>query len=56
MRRDIRVKRWIESLGSAMTLLGLGGLGGAADGHGSMIIATAFFVIGFSIVLWGYQK
>ena len=56
MRRDIRIKRWIEALGSVMTLIGLGGLGGAAEGQGMPIVAVLTFSIGFAIVLWGYKK
>lgn len=56
MRRDLKVKKWIEMVGSAMTLIGLGGLGGASEGHGSFIIAVTVFAVGFGIVLWGYQR
>ena len=56
MRRDIKIKRWIETLGAIMTLVGLGGLGGAAEGEGLPIVATLTFAIGFAIVLWGYKR
>lgn len=56
MRKDLRVKRWIEMLGAVLTLIGLGGLGGATEGEGLPIVATLTFAIGFAIVLWGYEK
>ena len=56
MRRDLRVKKWIENLGSVMALLGLGFIGGAAEGRGNLVVAIAIFVVGFSIVLWGYER
>ena len=56
MRRDLKIKKWIEMLGSAMTLIGLGGLGGAAEGQGMPIVAALVFSIGFAIVLWGYRR
>lgn len=56
MRRDLKVKKWVEALGSVMTLIGLGGLGGAAEGQGMPVVATLTFAIGFAIVLWGYQR
>ena len=56
MRRDLKVKKWVEALGSVMTLIGLGGLGGAAEGQGMPIVAVLTFSIGFAIVLWGYQR
>lgn len=56
MRRDLKVKKWIESIGSVVALLGLGFIGGAAEGRGNLLIAIAVFIFGFSVVLWGYQR
>ena len=56
MRRDLRLKKWIENFGSIVALIGLGSMGGAAEGQGNLIVAIAVFIIGFSIVMWGYQK
>lgn len=55
-RKDLKVKAVIDFIGAAMTLIGLGGLGGATEGEGSFLIALAVFVTGFAIVLWGYQR
>lgn len=56
MRRDIRIKRWIETAGSVLALVGLGGLGGACEGEGLPIVAVLTFSIGFAICLWGYRR
>ena len=56
MRKDLRVKRWLENIGAVMTLVGLGGLGGASEGQGMPIVATLTFAVGFAIVLWGYKR
>ena len=56
MRRDLKIKKVVESVASIMALIGLGGIAGAAEGQGNMIIAIGVFVIGFSVVLWGYQR
>ena len=55
-RKDLKVKFVIDSIGVVLTFLGLGGLGGASEGHGSFIVAVTVFAIGFGIVLWGYQR
>ena len=56
MRRDLRVKKWIDAIGATTALLGLAGMGGAAEGQGNIVVAVAVFVVGFSIVLWGYKR
>ena len=56
MRRDLKVKKWIDAVGAILTLIGLGGLGGAAEGEGLPVVATLTFAIGFAIVLWGYRR
>ena len=56
MRNDLKVKKWIDAVGAVMALVGMGGMAGAAEGQGNILVAIAVFVIGFSIVLWGYQK
>ena len=56
MRRDLRVKKWIENIGSMVALIGLGCMGGASEGQGNLIVAITIFIIGFSIVLWSYQR
>ena len=56
MRRDLKVKKWIDAFGSMTALLGLGGIAGAAEGQGNLVVAIAFFIVGFSIVLWRYQR
>lgn len=56
MRKDLKVKKWIDALGSAMALIGLGGLGGASEGEGFPIVAVIVFSIGFGICLWGYRR
>ena len=56
MRRDMRVKRWIDAIGAMMSLIGLGGIAGAAEGQGNLIVAITVFCIGFGVVLWGYQR
>ncbi len=55
-RKDLKVKMVIDCIGATLTFVGLGGLGGATEGHGSFLIATLTFAIGFGIVLWGYQR
>ena len=55
-RTDLKIKKWIDALGATMALLGMGGMAGAAEGEGDLVIAIGVFVIGFAIVLWGYQK
>jgi uncharacterized membrane protein YtjA (UPF0391 family) len=56
MRRDIRIKKWIDAFGGVTALLGLSGIAGAAEGEGNIVVAITVFIIGFSIVLWGYQR
>ena len=55
-RRDIRFKNWVYVIGSIMTLLGLGGLGGMAEGEGSAIVAILFFSVGLASVIWSYER
>lgn len=56
MRRDLKAKKWIDAFGSMASLIGLGGIAGAAEGQGNLIVAITVFCIGFAIVLWGYQR
>lgn len=56
MRKDLRVKRVIDAVGAMMALVGLGGIAGASEGQGNIVVAVTVFVVGFSIVLWGYQR
>ena len=56
MRRDLKAKKVIDAIGSVASLIGLGGIAGAAEGQGNLVVAIAVFIIGFSIVLWGYQR
>lgn len=56
MRRDLKVKKWVENIGAITSLLGLGFIGGAAEGQGNLMLAIGVFIVGFSIVLWGYQR
>ena len=56
MRRDLKVKKWVDGFGAMAALLGLGGIAGAAEGQGNIVVAITVFVIGFSIVLWGYKR
>lgn len=55
-RRDLKIKSVIDHAGALLALIGLGGIGGASEGHGSLLVALAIFIVGFSIVLWGYQR
>ena len=34
MRKDLKAKKWIDALGAVMSLVGLGGMAGAAEGQG----------------------
>jgi len=56
MRKDLKIKKWIDILGSILALVGFGGIAGAAEGQGNMIVAILVFTIGFSICLWSYQR
>ena len=55
-RKDIRFKNWVYVIGAIMTLLGLGGLGGMAEGEGSAIVAILTFSIGMGCVFWSYER
>lgn len=56
MRRDLKIKKWIDALGCVMALVGLGGIGGACEGEGFPIVAVLVFSIGFGICLWGIHR
>ena len=56
MRKDLKVKKWIDAVGAIMAFLGLSGIAGAAEGEGNLLVAIVVFTIGFSICLWGYQR
>ena len=56
MRKDLKVKKWIDIVGSMLALIGFAGMGGACEGQGSALISIITFSIGFGIVLWGYQR
>ena len=56
MRKDLMVKKWLDIAGSMMALVGLGGIAGAAEGQGNLMIAILVFGIGFGEVIWSYQR
>ena len=56
MRKDLRVKKWIDVIGATLSFIGLGGIAGAAEGEGNIVVAVTVFCVGFAIVLWGYQR
>ena len=56
MRKDIRARKLMDVVGSMMALIGLGGIAGAAEGEGNLMVAIAVFAIGFAEVLWSYQR
>ena len=56
MRRDLKVKKWVEVLGSILALIGWGGIGGAIESQGSPVVAIIVFSIGFGICLVGYGR
>ena len=55
-RNDLKVKKWIDIAGALIELIGYAGIGGASEGHGNLMVAIGVFVVGLSIVLWGYQR
>ena len=55
-RKDIRFKNLVYTIGAIMTFVGLGGLGGMAEGEGRAIVAILFFSIGLASVIWSYEK
>lgn len=54
-RRDLRIKKIIDVIGAILFVLGLAGLGGAAEGQGNIIVASIVFALGFGLTIWGYQ-
>ena len=56
MRKDLKVKKWIDAAGAVLAYVGLSGIAGAAEGEGNLVVAIAVFIVGFSICLWGYQR
>ena len=56
MRTDLKIKKWIDAAGAVLSLLGLSGIAGAAEGEGNIVVAITVFIVGFSIVLWGLQR
>ena len=55
-RKDLKAKKWIDAAGALLAFIGLGGMAGAAEGQGNIVIAVTVFVVGFSICLWGYKR
>ena len=56
MRKDLKIKKWIDTIGAILAFLGFSGIAGAAEGEGNIVVAITVFIVGFSIVLWGYQR
>ena len=56
MRRDLKVKKWVDVVGAVLALIGWGGICGAVEGQGNPIVAIIVFSIGFGICLVGYRR
>ena len=56
MRKDIKAKFWLDAVGAVMSVVGLAGIAGAAEGQGNIIVAITVFSVGFGICLWGYSR
>jgi hypothetical protein len=55
-RLDLKVRMLLDTLGATMALVGLGGMAGASEGQGNMVLAIAVFLLGFAEVIWSYQR
>lgn len=55
-RRDLKVRMVLDILGATFTWLGIGGLAGASEGEGKLIVALIVFLIGATEVVWSYQR
>lgn len=56
MRRDLKVRMILDLTGSTMALVGLAGIAGASEGHGSVVVAVTVFAVGMLEVLWSYHR
>lgn len=51
-RTDLKIRLLLDSIGAICTLIGIGGLAGAAEGRGGFLAALTVFAIGATEVLW----
>ena len=56
MRKDVKIRKIMDVVGSMFALVGLGGIAGAAEGQGNLMIAILVFGIGIGEVIWSYQR
>ena len=54
-RADLKVRIALDIFGATCSLVGLGGLAGATEGEGKVVVALIIFLVGMVEVAWSYS-